>query len=135
MTILLDNGQCITPQDQKYGTKPNWSNLVPMISLGYIRKNRDGNKQWATADSQFITGICVGNDPKSDGILFYLPTTKKLVVSANYRLDLTVPSGLAFGYSYDGGIGFNLYNLSNNATGPLSYEKEEHIYFKSKLMQ
>ena len=103
-----------------------------MFSLGYIRRNRDSNKHRATANSKSIMGICVGNDPKSYGILFYLPTTKKIVGSADYRLDLTVPYGPVFGYSYDGGIGFNLYNTSTNATRPPSYEKEEQIYFKTK---
>ena len=97
-------------------TKPNWRNLVPMLSLGYTHRNRDGNKQQSTADSKSIMGICVGNDPKIDGLLFYLPTTKKLVGSSDYRLDPTVPSGPVFGYSYYGGIGFNLYHPSTNAT-------------------
>ena len=85
-----------------------------MFSLGYIRRNRDGNKSRATADSQYIMEICVGNNPKSNGLLFYLPTTKKLVGSAEYLLDPTVPYDPVFGYSYDGGIGFNLYNPSTN---------------------
>ena len=107
MSILLENGQWTTPHEQKYVTKTDWCNLVPMSSLSYIRRNRDGNKQWATTNSQSIMGICVGNDPKSDGLLFYLTTTRKLVVSEDYRLDPTVPYGPVFGYSYDGGICFN----------------------------
>ena len=103
-----------------------------MFSLGYIRRNQGGNKQRATSDSKSIMGICIGNDPKSDGLLFYLPTTKKIVGSEEYRLDLTVPSGPVFGYYYDGEIGFNLYNPYTNATFQPSYEKEEHIYFKTK---
>ena len=83
MTILFENGQCTNPHEQKYGTKPDWQNVVPMFSLNYIRRNWDGNKQWSTADSQYIMGICVGNDPKSDGLLFYLPTLKK-AGSADY---------------------------------------------------
>ena len=55
--------------------------------------------------------------------------------SADYRLDLNVTSGPVFFYSYDGGIGFNLYNPSTNATRPSSYEKEEHIYLKTKQIQ
>ena len=132
MPIILENGQWTTLNEQRYGTKPDWRNLVTMFSIGYIRRNRDGKKQRATADSQSIMGICVGNNPKSDGLLFYLPTSKKLVGSADYRLDPTVPSGLVFGYSYDRGIGLNLYNTYTNATRLPSYEKEEQIYFKTK---
>ena len=94
-----------------------------MLSLGYIHRNRYGKKQQATADIQSIMGICVGNVPKSDGLLFYLQISKKQVGSAEYRLDLTVPSGTFFVYSYDVGIGFKLYNPSTNGTGPPSYEK------------
>ena len=90
-----------------------------MLSLGYTHRNRDGNKQQVTSNSKSIIGICVGNDPKSDGLLFYLPTKKKLVVSADYRMYPTVTYGTVFGYYYNGGIGFNLYNPSTNATRPL----------------
>ena len=31
MPILLDTDQWTTPHKQKYGTKPNWRNLVPML--------------------------------------------------------------------------------------------------------
>ena len=130
MNILPENGQWTTLHEQKYATKLDCHNLVPEFSFGYICRNRDGNKQRSTSDIQCIMGICVGNDPKSDGLLFYLPTSKKLVGSSEYRLDPTVPYGTVFVYSYDGGIGFNLYNLSTNSTRPLPYEKEEHIYFK-----
>ena len=124
MTIILENHQWNTPHEQKYGTKHDWLNLVPMFSLVYIHRNRYGNKQQDTADSQSITGICISNDPKSDGLLFYFPTTKKLMSSEDYCLDPTVQSVLVFGYFYDSGIGFNLYNPSTNATRTPSYEKK-----------
>ena len=57
MPILCENGQWTTPHEKKYGTKLDWRNLVPMFSIGYIRRNQDGNKQWATSDSQSIMGI------------------------------------------------------------------------------
>ena len=130
MPILLENGQLTTSYEQIYVTKPDWHNLVPIFSIGYIHINWDGNKQRAASTSQSITGIYVGNDPEGDGLLLYIPTSKKLVVLADYRLDPTVLSGPVFGYSYDGGIGFNLYNSSTNANFLLSQEKEEYIYFK-----
>ena len=58
--------------------------------------------------------------------------TKKLVGSADYFLDLIVPSGPVFGYYCGVGIDLNLYNPSYNSTCQPSYEKEEHIYFKTK---
>ena len=72
-------------------------------------------------------GICVGKYPKSDGLLLYIPTPKKIVGSADYRLDLTVTYDPVFGYYYDGGIILNLYNPYTNANRPSSYEKEKQI--------
>ena len=77
-----------------------------MFYLSYIRRNRDIKKERATTNSQSIMGICAGNDSKSDGLLFYLPTSP-LVGLSDYSLDPTVPYGQVFGYYYDGGIGFN----------------------------
>ena len=79
--------------------------------------------------------ICIGNDPKRDGLLLYLPTSKKLMGSLAYQLYPTVPYGTVFSYSYGGGIDINLYNTSTNVTRPPSYKKEEMIYFKTKIMQ
>ena len=76
MPTLLENGQWTTLHEQKYGTKPDWHNLVFMFYLGYIHRNWDGKKQQATSDSQSIMVICVGNDTKSGGLLLYLPTYK-----------------------------------------------------------
>ena len=39
MPILLENGQWITPYEQKYVTKTDWLNLVLMFSIGYIHRN------------------------------------------------------------------------------------------------
>ena len=80
MPILLENGQC-TARMIKNGTNPDWHNLVTMFYFRYIHINQDGNKKRATANSQYIKGICVGNYTKNDGLLFYLPTSKKMVGS------------------------------------------------------
>ena len=78
-----------------------------MFYLSYIRRNRDIKKEQATTNSQSIMGICTGNDSKSSGLLFYLPTSKTLVGLADYSLDRTVPYGQVFVYYYDEVIGFN----------------------------
>ena len=76
MPILLENDQWTTPYEQKYGTKLDWRNLVPMFYLGYIHRNQYGKKQRATSDIQSIMGIYGCNYLKSDGLLLYLPTSK-----------------------------------------------------------
>ena len=45
MPFILENGKWTTPHEQKYGTKLDWRNLVPMFSIGYIHRNQEGNKQ------------------------------------------------------------------------------------------
>eukprot|EP00957_Ditylum_brightwellii_P016897 1274335-Ditylum_brightwellii.AAC.1 len=67
-----------------------------MFSLSYIKRNRDADGFRVTADSQSIKAICVGNNNKSNGLLFYLPQTKSLVSSSDYTLDPFIPSGPAF---------------------------------------
>ena len=45
----------------------------------------------------------MGNDPKSDGLLFYSPDFKSLIGSADYILDPVPPSGPVCNIPYDGG--------------------------------
>ena len=59
--------------------------------------------------SQSIKCILVGNNNLSDGQLFYVPHTKIIIGSSDYKLDPTYPSGPMFQLHYDDGIQFNLY--------------------------
>eukprot|EP00957_Ditylum_brightwellii_P197012 15009238-Ditylum_brightwellii.AAC.1 len=93
MPIQADDGTWTTPCEQVYGTKPDWCNLVPIFSLAYVKRNRNAGGYRATTDSQSIKAICVGNDNKSNVLLFYLPSTQSLLLSADYSLDPTIPSG------------------------------------------
>ena len=58
--------------------------------------------------SQSVKCILVGNDNKSDGQLLYVPHTKSLIWSADYKLDPTHLSDPIFQLQYNGGIEFNL---------------------------
>ena len=58
---------------------------------------------------QTLRCICVGNDPKSDGWLFYSPELKSLIGSAEYTLDSIPLSGPICGLEYDGGIQFDFH--------------------------
>eukprot|EP00957_Ditylum_brightwellii_P111835 8529907-Ditylum_brightwellii.AAC.1 len=66
MPIQTDEGKWTTPFNLGHKVKPDWRNLVPMFSLAYVKRNRDSSGHRATADSQTIKAICVGNDKKSD---------------------------------------------------------------------
>eukprot|EP00957_Ditylum_brightwellii_P063151 4793665-Ditylum_brightwellii.AAC.1 len=96
MPIQSDKGTWTTPFEQVFKQKTDWRNLVPMFSLSYLRRLRDNTGYRATADSQSIKAICVGNDKKSDRLLFYVPSSKSLISSSDYTLDPSIPSGPVF---------------------------------------
>eukprot|EP00957_Ditylum_brightwellii_P104226 7939253-Ditylum_brightwellii.AAC.1 len=109
----MDEGTWTTPFEMVYGVKPDWRNLVPMFSLSCVKQERDASGFRATGDSQSIKAICTGNDKKSNGLLFYLPSSRSLISSPDYTLDPTVPLGPVFNLYYDGCIGFDLYTSSS----------------------
>ena len=76
MSIQLANGNWTPPFEQVYNIKPDWRNLVPMFCVAYVKRFRDADTFSITSDSQTIQAICVGNDPESNILLFYLPQTK-----------------------------------------------------------
>eukprot|EP00957_Ditylum_brightwellii_P163014 12413261-Ditylum_brightwellii.AAC.1 len=118
MLIQTDDGKWTTPFEMVFHTKPDWCNLVPMFSLAYIKCNRDASGFSATADSQSIKAICLGNDKKSGGLLFYLPMSKSIVSSSDYHLNPTILSGPIFNLHYDGCIGFDLYSSTSEQLCP-----------------
>mmetsp|Transcript_21148 Transcript_21148/g.26890 ORF Transcript_21148/g.26890 Transcript_21148/m.26890 type:complete len:438 (+) Transcript_21148:1038-2351(+) len=128
MPIQTDNGVWTTPFELVHQTKLDWRNLIPKFSLSYVKRNRDSTKYRATADSQTIKAICVGNDKKSDGLLFYLPSSKSLISSLDYRLNPNVPSGPIFNLHYDGCIGFDLYTQSSERLRPPAYDVGQTIF-------
>eukprot|EP00957_Ditylum_brightwellii_P040322 3051463-Ditylum_brightwellii.AAC.1 len=128
--ILQEDGTWTTPYKIEYKQKPDWQNLIPLFSLGYVKQNRDSTQFRSTADSQTVKAICVGSNTKSDGLLFYLPHLKKLIASSDYKLNPMVPSGPIFGLTYDGCIGFDLLSLLSEQFRPPAYEVRETIYFK-----
>eukprot|EP00957_Ditylum_brightwellii_P043662 3309601-Ditylum_brightwellii.AAC.1 len=121
MPILqADDGTWTTPLELVCKTRPDWWNLVPMFILSYVKKSRDAKGYRATADSQSIKAICVGNNKKSNGLLFYLSSTQSLISSSEYMLNPTVLSGPAFNIYYNGWVGFDLYRGSSKTFCPLS---------------
>eukprot|EP00957_Ditylum_brightwellii_P003304 250335-Ditylum_brightwellii.AAC.1 len=113
-----------------HGVKSDWCNLVPMFSLSYVKRRRDAGVKRSTADSQSIKAICVGNGTQSDGLLFYLPTSKKLIASSDYRLDPSVPSGPVFGLTYNGCIGFDLFFDASVDLHPPIYKPRQQVHYQ-----
>lgn len=119
------DGRDTTPHEMMYGYKPDYRNLMPMFLVAYIKRKRDGKKHRSKAMSQTIQGICMGNDPQSDGRLFYIPQYKSLVVSADYILDPI--SGPICNLEYDGGIQFNFYSEGNKMMSSPAYKINDTV--------
>ena len=98
-----------------------WANVIlqcgatkPGVAHKY-HGDRDGPTHRTKAMSQSIRAICVGNDPKSDGLQFYSPDFSSLIGSVNHTLDHVPPSGPICGIPYDGGAQFDLHCDDDNA--------------------
>ena len=125
-TPIKVDGIDTTPHEVLYGQKPDYRNLFPMFSLANVKRRKDGKKHRGKIMSQTIQAICVGNDDKSDGRLFYIPHSKGLVGSADYVLDPVPPSGPLCNIEYDGGIHFNLYSEDQDIMHPPRLQGQRH---------
>ena len=114
--IKTNNTTLTTPYFLAYNQKPDYRNLLPLFSAAYVKiyKSGEGN----TLNSQTIKAILVGNDDKSDGKLFYNPSSKKLMASSDYRLNITAPSGPLFNLEYQDPTTYTLYNDSIQCDAP-----------------
>ena len=69
----------------------------------------------------------MGNDTKSDARLFYNPSTKKLLASSDFHLNISGPSGPLFNLPYAEPTTYSLYNESVSTDAP-TYDLAQDIY-------
>ena len=100
-----------------------------------MKRYRNGSIHRKKGLSQSIKDILVGNDPKSDGKLFYVPHTKSIIGSADYDLDLSRPSGPVFGLTYDDGIQFNLHIPDSQEWRSPTYNQGEKVTLFNNIHQ
>jgi len=131
MPVTLVDGTLSTPFELAYGVKPDWRNLLPLFSIAYVKRFRDGDTHRKSPYCQTIKGICVGNDSKSDGKLFYIPHTRSLIGSSDFTLDPAPPSGPCFDLPYDGGINFNLLAPDDTTLRPPTFDINTPVYVQS----
>mmetsp|Transcript_25281 Transcript_25281/g.38332 ORF Transcript_25281/g.38332 Transcript_25281/m.38332 type:complete len:271 (-) Transcript_25281:568-1380(-) len=106
--------------------KPDYRKLIPIFSVAYFKTyNTHPN---STLQSHTIPAILVGNDAKSDGRLFYNPSSKQMIGTGDYRLDLSLPSGPAFQLSYDGDPRYSTYNPKNIQDVPPTFPQNSQVY-------
>ena len=122
-----------TPHELVFGSKADYRSLFPMFSLSYIkvpkRRQEDSNK-WS---SQTVKAIVVGRCPKSDGLLFYIPTSKQLISNGDgYKFDTSSPSGPHFNEKFD-----SSFYMSTRASFEAAihrsptYQSNEVVYVKN----
>ena len=106
---IKTNNIWTSPFEELHNIKLEYRNLHPIISIVYIKCLNDGKKRRLKGTLQNIKGVLVGNDPKLDGTPLYLPHTKSLVGSVDYKLNPSHPSGSSFSLNCDEGIHYSLY--------------------------
>ena len=131
MHVTLADGTVSTPFELAYGIKPDWRNLLPLFSVAYIKWFRDGVVQRKFPYCQTIKAICVGNDSKSDGKLFYIPNTRSLIGSSDFILDPSPPSGPCFDLPYNSGINLNILAPDDNTLCPPTFDINSSVYVQS----
>ena len=111
--------------------------VAPLTSVPYVKPARppsipftSGKKHRQKGHSQTLRAICIRNDTKSDGRLFYIPSSAQVISSADYVLDQMPPSGPLFKLEYDGCIDFNLYEDSERLLRPPIYTPNEEVLIK-----
>ena len=77
--------------------------------------------------SQSIKCILVGNNSKSDGQLFYVPYTRSILGTSDYKLDPIHPSGPMFQLNYNGGIQFNSHVPNSTDMRPPAFTIEHQV--------
>ena len=98
-----ENGIVSTPFEYVHKQKVDYRQLFPMFKKAYVKTEtaQDGSHK-DSYTTQTIKVICVGTCPDSDSLLFYHPTTKRVISAADaYKFDPTLPSGPQFNLKYD----------------------------------
>ena len=125
--IKIDNN-ITTPFFLVHHIKPDLRNLLPLFSVAYLTRYRDGNQKRQNMHSQTLRAILVGRDEKANAFKFFHPGTQRTIVSDRFRLDEVLTSGPTFGLNYDGGFYFNKYNDFNDQMRPPRFKPQQKVY-------
>ena len=101
-----------------------------MFSTSYIKYIREDGKvknKWA---SRSLKCIVVGTCPKSDGLLFYHPTSKQTITCGNgYKFDTFSPAGPQFEEKFDGGFVFSTQQVHTSIHRPPTHESSGTVFY------
>ena len=116
-----------SPFELLHNNKLDFQNLRPLFSVAYVKRFRGGSIHRKKGLSQSIKVILVGNGPKSDEKLFYVPHTKSIIGPADFNLDPSHLSDPVFGLTYHGGIQFNLHIPDTQEWRSPTYNQGEKV--------
>ena len=125
---VLHNDTVTTPFELAHRRKPDFRTLFPMFSLSYVRQTTNSD---SSPRHNFIRQttkcIAVGRDPTSDGLLFFNPKTNRTLSSADYRLDPSKPSGVAFRYPPSDTLHFHLHDSKSEDFRPPEFDMGDTV--------
>ena len=124
--IKTTSNTLTTPHFLAYNEKPDYRKLIPLFSTAYVKIYQSGEGN--NLESQTVKAILVGNDPKSDGRLFYNPHTKNFMSSSDYILNVSSPSGPIFNLNYEEPTSYNLYTESSVSTDKPAFDLSQVVY-------
>ena len=122
---LRVDGKITTPHQLVYGQKVDLRNIFPMFSVAYT-----SYKSAHSYDNQTVRTIVVGRSDHTNTLLFYHPSTKKILTSARYKLDERLAAGPTFNLQYDGGMHFSKYCDYNAQIQPPTFAPSTTVYVK-----
>jgi dUTPase len=124
--------QIITPYELVFNQKVDYRTLFPMFSTAYIKVPKVRQEDRSKWHSQTIKCIAVGRCPKSDGLLFYHPSTKQLLSCGDgYKFDTSSPSGPQFSENYDQNFYMTTRASAEDAIHcPPTYQQGQHAYIQ-----
>ena len=64
---------------------------------------------------------------------FYHPPTKQFILSNTYHLDPTLAAGPTFDLSYDGGLLFNNYDITEDIHHPPGFNVVTKVWYKQSI--
>ena len=127
------SGSVTTPHELTHGEKPDYRTLIPIFSVAYVRRKKDGKIKRGQFHAQAIKCIIVGQCQHSDSLLFYHPGSAQIFTSNDYSLDNKLPSGPQFNLRYDGGLDYDRYTPETARHRPLSHELTETVVIKHPM--
>ena len=80
---FIKDNECTTSFQCIYKVKPDYRSIIPIFSIAYVKRFRNGVKHRSKAMSQSIKCVLVGNDSTSDRQLFYVPYTRSIMGSSD----------------------------------------------------